>query len=50
MGLSIASKRILKNQPTQSVNIADRYSNIPIYALVAYYPAGFRVLDNASIQ
>lgn len=45
----LVSKKILKDQPAKSVKIEVRNANILTYTLLAFWPIGFWVLNNASM-
>ena len=44
------SKKMLKEHPAQRVKIAVRNANIITYALLAFWPIGFWVLNSATTQ
>ncbi len=46
----IVSKKILKEHPARRVKIAVRNANIITYALLAFWPIGFWVLNSATTQ
>lgn len=46
----LVSKKILKEHPAQRVKIAVRNANIITYALLAFWPIGFWVLNSATTQ